>query len=455
LRLNARRILRDGERTELILLAIEDHTELARLEQAAQQHVAQLVEDNRHKMVFLALLGHELRNPLTPIRNALHVLERVGSPDESAQRMRAMIERQVQQLTRLVDDLLDMARITRGRIEVRKQRLQLGPLVDGVVEVARMACESKGIALTAALPVQPLWVDADATRLAQAIGNVLNNACKFTDAGGRIELTVERDGEQAVIRVRDSGIGIAADQLPRVFDMFMQIETSVSRSHGGLGIGLSLVKQLIEAHGGAVSAHSDGVGHGSEFELRLPLRATETRSLRGRSGDTLSPRKQGEGVKPSDAQTPSSRRGSPFHSFGHPSDLIVHLALEFREITAADAPALLHVRTRTRENTYTLEQLERLGITAESVAGKLASSYKGWLCAHSDRIVGFCIADCSTGELWVIAVLPEYEGQGVGNRLMALTEEWLWASGCTRAWLTTDVDTQASRLWLLSPAWLD
>jgi signal transduction histidine kinase len=222
-------------------------------------------------MVFLALLGHELRNPLTPIRNALHVLRRVGSPDEPAQRMYAMIERQLQQLTRLVEDLLDMARITRGRIEVRKQRLQLSPLVDGVVEVARLACESKGIALTAALPVQPLWVDADATRLAQAIGNVLHNACKFTDAGGRIELTVERDGEQAVIRVRDSGIGIAADQLPRVFDMFMQIESSVSRSHGGLGIGLSLVKQLIEAHGGAVSVHCDGVGHGSEFELRLPL----------------------------------------------------------------------------------------------------------------------------------------------------------------------------------------
>ena len=271
LRLNARRILRDGERTELILLAIEDHTELARLEQAAQQHVAQLVEDNRHKMVFLALLGHELRNPLTPIRNALHVLERVGSPDESAQRMRVMIERQVQQLTRLVDDLLDMARITRGRIELRKQRLELGSLVDGVVEAARLACESKGITLTAALPVQPLPVDGDATRLAQAIGNVLNNACKFTDAGGRIELTVERDGAQAVVRVRDSGIGIAADQLPRVFDMFMQIESAVSRSHGGLGVGLSLVKQLVEAHGGAVSAHSDGDGHGSEFELRLPL----------------------------------------------------------------------------------------------------------------------------------------------------------------------------------------
>jgi signal transduction histidine kinase len=271
LRLNARRIVRDGERTELILLAIEDHTEVARLEQAAQQHVAQLVEDNRHKMVFLALLGHELRSPLTPIRNALQVLERVGSPDASAQRMRAMIERQVQQLTRLVDDRLDMARITRGRIEVRKQRLQLGPLVDGVVEVARLASESKGIALTAALPAQPLWVDADAARLAQAIGNVLNNACKFSDAGGRIELTIERDGEQAVIRVGDSGIGIAADQLPRVFDMFMQIESSVSRSHGGLGIGLSLVKQLIGAHGGAVSVRSDGVGHGSEFELRLPL----------------------------------------------------------------------------------------------------------------------------------------------------------------------------------------
>ena len=115
--------------------------------------------------------------------------------------------------------------------------------------------------------------------------------------------------------------------------------------------------------------------------------------------------------------------------------------LDFREITAHDAPTLLHVRTRTRENTYTLEQLERLGINAPSVVEKLAASYKGWLCAHAHEVVGFSIADRSTGELWVIAVLPEYEGQGIGNRLMALAEEWLWASGCTRAWLTTDVDT--------------
>jgi ribosomal protein S18 acetylase RimI-like enzyme len=120
----------------------------------------------------------------------------------------------------------------------------------------------------------------------------------------------------------------------------------------------------------------------------------------------------------------------------------VRVPLEIREIAAADAPALLHVRTRTRENAYTLEQLERLGITAGSVAEKLATCYRGWLCADTDQVVGFCMADCSTGELWVIAVLPEYEGRGVGDRLMGLAEEWLWASGCTRAWLTTDVDTK-------------
>ncbi len=223
------------------------------------------------KTAFLALLAHELRNPLAPIRNALHVLERVGSPDETAERMRAMIGRQLQQLTRLVDDLLDVARISRGPIDVRKERIELGALVDGAAEAARPGFEAGGIELTATRPAEALALDADPVRLAQAIGNLLNNAGKFTDVGGRIWLSLERDGAEAVIRVRDSGIGMAADQLSRIFEMFVQIDASIGRSRGGLGLGLSVVRQLVDAHGGSVVASSDGIGRGSAFELRLPL----------------------------------------------------------------------------------------------------------------------------------------------------------------------------------------
>ncbi|MBA3773701.1 MAG: response regulator [Ramlibacter sp.] len=271
MRLNARRIPGDGERSELILLAIEDHTDIDRLEGQERQHIAQLVDDSQQKLTFLALLAHELRNPLAPIRNALHILGRIGNPGEQELRMRAMIERQITQLTRLVDDLLDVARINRGQIEVRKQPIELGPLVDSAVEAVRPACEAKGIELTATLASEPLPVDADATRLAQVIGNLLNNACKFTDSGGRIALDLERAGEEAIIRVHDSGIGMAADQLPRIFDMFVQIDGAAGRSREGLGLGLTLVKQLVEAHGGTVSASSEGIGRGSEIELRLPL----------------------------------------------------------------------------------------------------------------------------------------------------------------------------------------
>jgi two-component system, chemotaxis family, CheB/CheR fusion protein len=271
MRLNARRVVREGERSELILLAIEDHTEVTRLEGEAQQHLERLIELDRRRSEFLALLAHELRNPLAPMRNGLQILDRIGSPDEAQRRVRAMIERQVQRLTRLVDDLLDAARIHRGHIEVRKQRIELGALVRGAIEEARLASECKQIDLSAALPEQPMWLDGDATRLAQALGNVLNNACKFTDSGGSIVVTVERDGEQASILVRDTGVGIAADQLPHVFEMFMQADASLERTRSGLGIGLALVKQLIEAHGGTVTARSHGIGRGSEFELRLPL----------------------------------------------------------------------------------------------------------------------------------------------------------------------------------------
>ncbi|MGH9897155.1 MAG: hybrid sensor histidine kinase/response regulator, partial [bacterium] len=181
------------------------------------------------------------------------------------------MERQIGQIVRLVDDLLDVSRITRGKIELRKGRIELAPVLTQAVEAARLLVQSMEHELTVTVPPQPVYLDADPVRLIQVIGNLLNNACKFMDKGGRITLTVEQQGQQAVIRVRDGGIGIAAHQLPRIFEMFTQIDTSLERSVSGLGIGLMLVKSLVEAHGGKVEARSDGLGHGSEFVVRLPI----------------------------------------------------------------------------------------------------------------------------------------------------------------------------------------
>ncbi|MGH8563450.1 MAG: hybrid sensor histidine kinase/response regulator [Gammaproteobacteria bacterium] len=241
-----------------------DVTELRDAQQA-------LREADRRKDEFLAMLAHELRNPLAPISNAVQVLRLAGSDGEVVHSASEMLQRQVGQMARLVDDLLDVSRITRGKIELRKGRIELAPVLTQAVEAARLLVQSMEHELTVTVPPQPVYLDADPVRLIQVIGNLLNNACKFMDKGGRITLTVEQQGQQAVIRVRDGGIGIAAHQLPRIFEMFTQIDTSLERSVSGLGIGLMLVKSLVEAHGGKVEARSDGLGHGSEFVVRLPI----------------------------------------------------------------------------------------------------------------------------------------------------------------------------------------
>jgi CheY-like chemotaxis protein len=174
-------------------------------------------------------------------------------------------------MARLVDDLLDMSRITRGKIELRKERVELAPILDHAIEAARSLYRSMNHELTVTVPTQPIYLSADPTRLAQVMGNLLNNACKFTDRGGHIWLSVERESEQVVVRVRDNGIGIAAEQFPRLFEMFTQLDTSLERSRDGLGIGLTLVKTLVEMHGGTVEVHSGGPGRGSEFVVRLPI----------------------------------------------------------------------------------------------------------------------------------------------------------------------------------------
>jgi PAS domain S-box-containing protein len=247
-----------------------DITERFRLERERQQQADALADLNRRKDEFLAMLGHELRTPLAPIRNGVEILRRVGG-DEQKLTATEMMQRQVAHMVRLVDDLLDMSRITRAKIKLRKEPVELASVVHHAVEAVRPFCESMGHELTVTLPTEPTYLNADPVRLGQVVANLLNNAFKFTDKGGHIWLTAEREDNQVLIRVLDSGIGIAAEQLPRIFEMFTQADTSLERSRDGLGLGLPLVKNLVEMHAGTVEARSAGVGRGSEFVVRLPL----------------------------------------------------------------------------------------------------------------------------------------------------------------------------------------
>jgi signal transduction histidine kinase len=208
---------------------------------------------------------------LAPISHGLQILRLNGGDGRTVKSVTELLERQVGHLVGLVDDLLDMNRISRGKIELRRRRIELASVVADAVEIARPLSERMEHELTVMVPPEPICLYADPLRLAQVVGNLLNNACKFSEKRGHIRLSVEREGEQAVIRVRDNGIGIAADQLSLIFDMFMQADVSIERSVSGLGIGLALVKSLVEMHAGTVEAHSAGVGHGSEFVVRLPI----------------------------------------------------------------------------------------------------------------------------------------------------------------------------------------
>jgi signal transduction histidine kinase len=231
---------------------------------------AALKEADRNKDEFLAMLAHELRNPLAPILNAVHLM-RVEVSERQVRWSREVIERQLFQLTRLVDDLLDVSRITRGKIALSREPLELTTLVARAVETIQPLLEERGHVLTLDVPDRTLAVDGDALRLTQAIGNVLGNAAKYTERGGRINLTILRDGAHAEIRVRDNGIGISAERLPRIFDLFTQFDRSSQHGQGGLGIGLALVRRLVQMHDGTVTVHSAGPGEGSEFVIRLPL----------------------------------------------------------------------------------------------------------------------------------------------------------------------------------------
>jgi signal transduction histidine kinase/ActR/RegA family two-component response regulator len=255
---------------------------------------AALSEANRNKDEFLAMLAHELRNPLASIHNAVQLMRNPQLPTAQLSWARDMIERQLGYLTRLIDDLLDVARITRGKINLAREAVPLANVVARAVETVQPALSRQGHALVLDVAEEPLYIDGDPTRLIQIIGNILNNAVKYTNPGGRIELTAGARGEQIAIGIRDNGIGIEPDLIPSVFNLFAQASRSEPSGQTGLGIGLALVKRLVELHGGHVDAHSEGLGKGCEFTVRFPRLAAESipAELAGTPAPVVSPAPQ-------------------------------------------------------------------------------------------------------------------------------------------------------------------
>lgn len=255
-------VAQDGESADSVFRVVVSDID------ARKQAEQQLAELSRRKDEFLAMLSHELRNPLAPILNAVQLLQLQKDASPVQQKARAIIERQVRQLTHLVNDLLDVARAATGRIKLCREQVDMRDIVDRAVETVRPLIDQRRHELTVSLPPDPIWLHADAARLTQVVTNLLNNAAKYTPEGGRIWLAIQQEGDQAVLRVRDTGIGVAPAFLPYVFDLFTQAERSSDRSQGGLGIGLALVKRLVELHEGTVRVSST-LGQGSEFVVRF------------------------------------------------------------------------------------------------------------------------------------------------------------------------------------------
>jgi signal transduction histidine kinase/ActR/RegA family two-component response regulator len=271
-------LLERPTRVSMLLSAVRTALRARQRQYQIRSHLVQqeqaeksLREADRRKDEFLAMLAHELRNPLAPMRNSLHLLRLAGDSNAALDGVREMMERQINHMVRLVDELLEVSRITRGKIELRKEHVTLSTVIDSAVETSKPLFETAGHQLTIELPSEPLVFDADPVRLTQVFANLLNNATRYTPPGGKIWLTAHRDAGYAEATIRDTGIGIPAEMLPRVFDIFTQIDPAHRGMQAGLGIGLTLVRSLVQMHGGSVTAFSQGLGHGSEFVVRLPL----------------------------------------------------------------------------------------------------------------------------------------------------------------------------------------
>ncbi len=241
-----------------------------RTEELAKANEA-LREADRRKDEFLSTLGHELRNPLAPILNALEIIRLCGDNAEAVAQQRERLERQVKQMVRLVDDLLDVSRVSTGKLRLNAEPIILQEVCEAAIDISRPLVEKAGLQLTVKLPLEPISLEGDRVRLTQVFSNLLNNSAKYTEPGGCITLTALVNARHAIVRVRDTGVGIAPEVLPRVFELFTQVDRSLNRSQGGLGVGLALVRRFVELHAGNVTAHSDGPGKGSEFAVELPL----------------------------------------------------------------------------------------------------------------------------------------------------------------------------------------
>jgi signal transduction histidine kinase len=253
------------------VVRLTDVTERRRLQEELREQAEQLMEADERKDQFLAMLGHELRNPLAPISSALQILKKSVSSGPIVARAHQTLDRQLQQLVRLVDDLLDVSRITSGKIQLRTEPVELATVVATALETSRPLLDARKHDLTFSLPQEPVWLQADPIRLAQIFSNLLNNAAKYTDVGGHVWLTAQRQPAQVVVHVKDTGIGMTPEMLIRAFDLFAQDDRSRDRSHGGLGVGLTLVRELVQLHRGTIQVHSDGPGTGSEFVIELPV----------------------------------------------------------------------------------------------------------------------------------------------------------------------------------------
>ena len=256
------------------------YDELRRTQEALRGAVERLNDADRRKDEFIATLSHELRNPLAPIRNAVQILKLAPLPTPELEWSRDVIERQVDALAHILEDLFDISRISRGRLELRKERILLSQVLEAALETSRPIIEAAGHKITVSLPPDPIQLDADPARLSQVFSNLLNNSAKYTDDHGYIVLTATPEDDHVVIAVRDTGIGIAPDMLPRIFEIFSQSPRTLDRSQGGLGIGLSLVRGIVSLHDGSIEARSEGSGRGSEFIVRLPIADKATLSER-------------------------------------------------------------------------------------------------------------------------------------------------------------------------------
>ena len=360
------RVAKDGRRIEVSLTVSPVRDASGRIIGASkvgrditdQKRVLRALEEaSRQKDQFLAMLAHELRNPLAPIRNALQLLRLVDRASEPAEQALAIMDRQLDHLVRLVDDLMEVSRITRGKIGIRKEPVDLGSIVLSAVETSRPALEDSRHQFTLSLPAEPVVVHADFVRIAQVVANLLNNAAKYTDAGGRISLVAERDGGEAVIRVRDNGIGIAPEMMPKLFEMFAQAEESVGRSRGGLGIGLALSRSLVELHGGRIQARSAGRGQGSEFIVRLPI-APGAPAIDGRAAAPPSHRAPQRVLVVDDNVDAARTLQAVLRSLGHEVDV------------AHDGPAALDL-ARERRPELVLLDISMPGMDGLEVARRL------------------------------------------------------------------------------------